>query len=100
MDFCVIKEIDGKTLTARINGALNTSTSPVFFKELEPELENIDRLILDFKDMPHTTSAGLRVLLLLMQKMENRGTMKLINVNDDVLELLDNIGFLSMLTVE
>ncbi len=100
MDFCVNKTIDGKKLTAEVTGTLNTTTSPVLLKELEPELEKIDELILDFKDMPYTSSAGVRAILLLLQTIESHGTMKLINVNDEVKELLDTIGFLDMITVE
>ena len=100
MDFCVDKITEGKKLTAKVNGALTTETSPVLLDELESDLENINELVLDLKNMPYTSSAGVRVILLLLQTMETHGAMKLINVNDDVRELLDTIGFLSLLTVE
>ena len=100
MDFCVNKTSEGKKITAEVNGALTTETSPVLLEELESDLENIDELVLDLKNMPYTSSAGVRVILLLLQTMETHGTMKLINVNEDVRELLDTIGFLSLLTVE
>jgi anti-sigma B factor antagonist len=100
MDFCVNKIFDGKKMTAEVNGALTTDSSPVLLSELESDLANIDELVLDLKNMPYTSSAGVRMILLLLQTMETHGTMKLINVNDDVRELLDTIGFLSLLTVE
>ena len=100
MDFSVNKIREGKKITAEVNGALTTNTSPVLQSELESDLENIDELVLDLKNMPYTSSAGVRVILLLLQTMETHGTMKLINVNEDVHELLDTIGFLSLLTVE
>ena len=100
MDFSVSKTTDGNKVTAKICGALNTNTSPTLLKELEADLDNIDELILDLKDMPYTSSAGVRVILLLLKNMETHGSMKLINVNEEVKELLDTIGFLDMLTVE
>ena len=100
MDFSVDKITEGKKITAKVNGALTTDTSPVLLNELESDLANIDELILDLKNMPYTSSAGVRVILLLLQTMETHGTMKLINVNEDGHELLDTIGFLSLLTVE
>ena len=100
MDFCVNKIFDGKKMTAEVNGALTTDSSPVLLSELESDLANISELVLDLKNMPYTSSAGVRMILLLLQTMETHGTMKLINVNDDVRELLDTIGFLSLLTVE
>ena len=100
MDFSVDKIIEEKKITVKVNGALTTDTSPVLLGELESDLANIDELVLDLKNMPYTSSAGVRVILLLLQTMETHGTMKLINVNEDVHELLDTIGFLSLLAVE
>lgn len=100
MDFSVNKTTDGKKIMAEVCGPLNTNTSPILLKELEEDLENIDELVLDCKDMPYTSSAGVRVILLMLKTIEGHGTMKLINVNEEVKELLDTIGFLDMLSVE
>ena len=100
MDFNVSKTTEGKRITAKICGPLNTNTSPILLNEFETGLDDIDELILDLKDMPYTSSAGVRVILLLLKTIESHGTMKLINVNEEVKELLDTIGFLDMLTVE
>ena len=100
MGFSIDKITEEKKITAKVNGALTTDTSPVLLGELESDLANIDELVLDLKNMPYTSSAGVRVILLLLQTMETHGTMKLINVNEDVRELLDTIGFLNLLTVE
>ena len=100
MDFYVDKITEDKKIIAKVNGALTTNTSPVLLEALESDLANISELVLDLKNMPYTSSAGVRVILLLLQTMETHGSMKLINVNDDVRELLDTIGFLSLLTIE
>ena len=100
MGFSIDKITEDKKIIAKVNGALTTNTSPVLLEALESDLANISELVLDLKNMPYTSSAGLRVILLLLQTMDTRGTMKLIHVNEDVSELLDTIGFLSMLTVE
>lgn len=100
MDFSVKKITEGKKITAVICGVLNNNTSPILINELEADLDNIDELVLDLKDMPYTSSAGVRALLLLLQTIESHGKMKLINVNEDEKEILDTIGFLDMLSVE
>lgn len=100
MDFCVNKTTDEKKIIASVCGPLNTNTSPILLNELEADLDDIDELTLDLKDMPYTSSAGVRAILLLLKTMESHGTMKLINVNEEVKELLDTIGFLDMLAVE
>ena len=75
MGFSIDKITEEKKITAKVNGALTTDTSPVLLGELESDLANIDELVLDLKNMPYTSSAGVRVILLLLQTMEPMGTL-------------------------
>ena len=95
------KKLEGKALTVIIEGSLNTSTSPILDEEITPELETVKELILDLKRVPYVSSAGVRLLLTLSQIMEsNGGTLKLVNVGEDIVDLLNTLGFLDILTIE
>ena len=95
-----IKRIaDGDSLVIMIEGRIDTNTSPDFEKEIE-NLDGVSDLTLDFKDVAYISSAGLRVLLKAQKKMMVHGEMKLINVNDYVMDVLVVTGFSDILTIE
>ena len=57
--------------------------------------------MLDFAQSDYLSSAGLRVLMITEQKMEERGGgMKVIHVSDMIREILGLTGFLDFVTLE
>ncbi|MBQ2377340.1 MAG: STAS domain-containing protein, partial [Clostridia bacterium] len=54
----------------------------------------------DFKSLEYISSAGLRVLLGAQKKMQKVGTMKLVNVCEEVMEVFEMTGFSDILTIE
>ena len=62
--------------------------------------EYTKNLILDLENLEYISSAGLRVLLSAQKKMQKIGSMKLKNVCEDVLEVLDITGFADILVIE
>ena len=84
-------------LTLKVNGRVDTTTAPAFEKAVFDNLDGVTELILDLKDMPYTSSAGLRVLLKAKKAIKN---MKLVNVCDDVMEVLEMTGFTDIITIE
>lgn len=93
------KEINGKTLTVSVSGRLDTSTAPELEKQLG-DLAGVDDLILDFDNLEYISSAGLRVILKAQKIMNKQGSMKLVNVNDCVMEIFDITGFSDILNIE
>ncbi|MBE6719539.1 MAG: STAS domain-containing protein [Ruminococcaceae bacterium] len=91
---------DGGRLTITVSGRVDTVTAPDLEKKILESLDGTDELILDLKDMPYTSSAGLRVLLKVHKEMSAKGGMKLTNVCDDVMEVLEVTGFSDILTIE
>ena len=87
-------------ITIEIVGRLDTITAPVLEKTINDNLQNIENLILDFKGIEYISSAGLRVLLGAQKKMQRIGSMKLINVCEDVMEILEMTGFADILRIE
>ena len=83
-----------------IIGRLDTITAPSLEKIINDNLNNIQNLTLDFKRLEYVSSAGLRVLLGAQKKMKNGGTLALINVCDDVMEILEMTGFADILTIK
>ncbi len=94
------KLIDGSLCTIGLEGRLDTTTAPELEKELDGTLDTIKELVFDFAQLDYISSAGLRVILAAQKKMNNLGTMKIINVKPEVLEVFEITGFTSILTIE
>ncbi|MCR5788787.1 MAG: STAS domain-containing protein [Lachnospiraceae bacterium] len=95
----VTKEQDGSKLTVYIEGKLDAVTSPVLEKELS-DLSGVEDLTFDLKDMPYTSSAGLRVLLNCQRIMDDQGSMVIIHANEDVMDIFRETGFNKILDIE
>lgn len=83
-----------------LTGRLDTTTAPSLDKTINDDITDAKNLIFDFKGIEHISSAGLRVLLSAQKKMQKIGTMKVINVCEDVMRVFDITGFLDILTIE
>lgn len=90
---------NGKAFFA-LEGRLDTNTSPEMEKELNNALNGIGELVLDFAKLEYISSAGLRVLLSAQKTMNKQGTMKIINVNETIMEIFEVTGFSDILTIE
>lgn len=86
----------GDTLTCKLTGWLDPNTSPDLVSEIN--LKDITSLIFDMKGVEYVFSSGIRAFLML-QKMLNpiNGTVKLINVSDDIKNIFEYAGLESML---
>ena len=87
-------------LVLEITGRLDTITAPALDKTINENLGEIKSLILDCKNLEYISSAGLRVLLSTQKKLQQKGTMKLKNVREEVMEVFEITGFVDVLTVE
>lgn len=96
----IIKDLNGKSLTVKICGRLDTTTAPKLDSELKDSITDITELILDFSSLEYISSAGLRVLLSTQKVMNKQGEMKLRGVNDTIMEVFEMTGFADMLTIE
>jgi anti-sigma B factor antagonist len=93
------KIIENETATIKISGRLDTATAPEFEREVDSLVDSVKKLIIDMNELEYTSSAGLRVILKAKKMMDKRGNMKLINVNNDIMEVFDITGFLDILTI-
>ena len=88
-------------LTVVISGNIDTVTAPELDSKLQENLSGIKNLVLDFAAVDYISSAGLRVILMTNQLMEDvDGSMTVKNVNDDVRDVFEMTGFDSLLNLE
>ena len=88
---------DGE-LTVTIDGRLDTLTAPELESFLVSNYEGVEALIFDCDKLVYISSAGLRVLLTAHKRF--KGAMKLINVNELVMEIFEMTGFADTWEIE
>ncbi len=84
----------------QIVGRLDTITAPALDKTINEEIGDTKNLILDMKSLEYISSAGLRVLLGAQKKMQKIGSMKVINVCQEVMDVFEMTGFADILVIE
>ena len=96
----ITKNSENKTLNIALEGRVDTTTAPQLEQEIKSSIDGVTELVLDFKKLDYISSAGLRVLLSSQKVMNKQGEMKLRNVSETVMEILDVTGFVDILTIE
>lgn len=86
--------------TIDLVGRLDTLTAPALEKTIADSIGSSENLVLNFKRLEYISSAGLRVLLGAQKRLWEGGSMKLISVCEDVMEVLEMTGFADILTIE
>ena len=94
------KTINGNMAVLKIAGMLDTETAPELEALLGTVLTGITDLVLDFADLEYVSSAGLRVILKAQKLMNAVGKMKVIHVNESIMEIFEITGFDSILSIE
>lgn len=91
---------EAEKLTVAVEGRLDTTTAPEFEKTFGEVLSGVSELVLDMTKLEYVSSAGLRVILKVQKVMFNQGKMKLVGVNESVMEVFEITGFSDILTIE
>lgn len=94
----ITKTQEGSTLTLTLVGNLDAVSAPQLESEITASLDEIDHLVIDFEDVEYISSAGLRTIMFAQKAMEERGSMELLNVDDDLMEIFELTGFDALLT--
>ena len=95
----ITKNLETNTLTISLAGRIDTNTAAQLESELK-EAPTVSALIFDLEKLEYISSAGLRVFLSAQKKMAAQGSMKLIHVQDAVMEILEVTGFIDILDIE
>ena len=93
------KKIENGKALYGLEGRLDTVTAPSLEDDLKETIPEIEELVLDFEKLDYISSAGLRVLLAAEKAMAKARGMKLINVNETIMEIFEVTGFSDILTI-
>ncbi len=90
---------ENNVLTISFEGKIDSLNAPKVEEELEAILAKYpaEEIILDCDKLEYTTSAGLRVILRLKQKVDNT---RIINVHPEIYEIFDMTGFTEMMDIQ
>ena len=92
---------DGITATLEIEGRVDTMTSPQLQQAVLQAFQSAKKVVLDFERVTYISSAGLRVLLIGQKTAQSKQmSMVLKNVGQTVKNVLDMVGFTSVMTIE
>lgn len=95
------KDVSDGRLVVQIEGRIDTITAPVLERELKHSVTNeVHQLVFDFEKVEYMSSAGIRVIMVADKVMSRQGEMKLIHVNEEVMEVLEITGLTEFLTLE
>ena len=87
-------------VTIAVAGRLDTTTAKELEKAINESIQEEKHLILDIKEVEYISSAGLRVLLGAQKMMQKIGSMKVLNVCEEIMEIFGMTGFVDILDIE
>ena len=90
----------GGNLFLSIEGVIDTKTAPTLEKTIQERIEDIRELVFDLEKVNYISTAGLRVLLYAHQEMMDRGDMRIVHANQDLMEIFHITGFSNVLNIE
>ena len=95
----VDKDLSGGCLTLKVAGRLDTNTAAELESEFSPD--GVSEIVFDFAGLEYISSAGLRVLMMVMKAMSERGgKVRIANPNMMVKGVLDMTGLSSVFAVD
>ena len=94
------KNVENSAASFVLEGRLDTVTAPELEQSIKESIDGITDLLMDFEKLEYISSAGLRVLLSAQKIMNRQGTMKIVHVNETVMEIFEVTGFTDILTIE
>ena len=89
-----------KEVTIVVVGRLDANTAPALEKVVNEDAADAEGIIMDMGELEYISSAGLRVLLAAHKKMLKAGFLRLINVQEGVMEVLKMTGFARIMDIE
>ncbi len=95
------KNIENGEAVFTLEGRLDTVTAPELETALTECIGDLTDLTLDFGELEYISSAGLRVLLAAQKLMNGKdGVMKIVGVNESIMDIFEVTGFSEILTIE
>ena len=79
---------------------IDINTAIDFGEQVNDALDEYSELVIDLEAVDYISSMGLRVILELQKRMNQQGSMKLINVKPEIMDIFKITGFDKILTIE
>ena len=83
-----------------ISGRVDSTTAPKLDELLTEEVTNKSNLVLNCNGLEYVSSACLRILLKTRKRLATQGSMKLKNVNENIMEVFKITGFDKIIAIE
>ena len=98
----VTYRLDKEILYIAIEGRIDASNAAAAEEKIfKVKNDNPGKhVVVDADKLEYISSAGLRVILKAQKMMNAKGSMKLINVNETIMEVFEITGFTDILTIE
>lgn len=98
----ITTNISNHNLIISLSGRLDTITTPQLEEEIHRNsFDEIETVTLNMRELEYISSAGLRVILKLYKKLTSvKGNLRLINVNDMIMEIFTMTGMDSFLEID
>lgn len=90
---------DGNKLVVKVEGRVDTTTSPELFEYFKNGLEGVKELELDLEGVNYVSSAGLRTILFAQKTMDKQGKMVVSHVCKEIMETFELTCFTDILTI-
>jgi len=96
-EFSIYSSRNGKVAIVTIAGRVDSATASTVDTELEMIVNDNKKVVLDLKGVDYMSSAGVRALIkALRQAKKNRGGIKLAQVSEPIVEILNTIGMMEL----
>lgn len=98
----ITKARNNQNIIFTLNGRLDTMTAPQFEEEIKnTSFEDTETVTVNMRDLEYVSSSGLRVIMTLYKKLKSQnGSLKLVNVNSNIMELFSMTGLDEYLDIE
>jgi anti-anti-sigma factor len=97
--FAVDSSVTEGKLVMKVQGRVDTLTATELLKAFQEVSSQTDSIELDVEKMPYISSAGLRVLLIMLKSVEDASRFKIFHVQPDVEKILKMTGFDRLLSM-
>ena len=99
MDFEITR--DGSSIAIAVSGKLNAETAPTLDDALAIALQDFTDIVFDLEELEYISSAGLRTLLATYKHtLKANGSMRIRNVDENVMDVLEMSGFADLYVIE
>ena len=92
LPFEIAAEVKDGAFEASVQGRLDTITAPDLLKRFQDAGDDVKAIHLDVSRMAYISSAGLRVLVMMIKKLESANNFKMTGVSNDVRKILESSG--------